>query len=114
MLSLSEKDKANLLAILDCATKITGFVDGISDSEEFYEDEKTFDAVLMNFVVIGEAASKLSTSTKEAIKEIPWSKIKSFRDFIAHNYLGVNASEVWQIIVNDLAPLIKSIEKSIA
>ena len=40
MLSLSEKDKANLLAILDWATKITGFVDGISNSEEFYEDEK--------------------------------------------------------------------------
>jgi uncharacterized protein with HEPN domain len=48
---MSEKDKANLLAILDSCQKIQKFTSGISDADAFFADEKSFDAVLMNFVI---------------------------------------------------------------
>jgi len=60
----------------------------------------------MNFIVIGEMVEKLSeeliatTST-----EIDWFKIKGFRNILAHNYFGVDAEEVWQIIHNSLLKL---------
>lgn len=57
---MSDKDKANLLAILDSCSKIRKFTEETWDADSFFADEKTFDAVLMNFVVIGEAVTRLS------------------------------------------------------
>ena len=108
---MSEKDKGNLLAIIDSCLKIEKFVDDISEADSFFADEKTFDAVLMNFVIIGEAVVRLSNELIEKEPQIQWTKIKSFRNIVAHNYFGVDAEEVWQITKNDLPELEKEIKK---
>lgn len=102
MPSLSEKDRANLEAGLDAIRKIDTFTKGIKGADHFYEQEMIFDATLMNFVVIGEVVDKVSSETQKRYPEIPWPQIKSFRNIIAHTYFGVDAEEVWQIILNDL------------
>lgn len=107
------KDKANLFAILDSCKKIMDFTEGIYSVEEFYQDQKIFDAVLMNFIVIGETVSKISDELKFQFKTVEWNKIKSFRNVVAHNYFGVDAVEVWQIIDSDIPNLQKSVEEII-
>ena len=53
----------------------------------------------MNFIVIGEMTSKLSeTFIQDTSELIDWYKIKGFRNILAHNYFGVDAEEVWQIV----------------
>lgn len=99
---MSEKDRGNLLAILDSCAKIRRFTEDLGDADAFYSDERTFDAVLMNFVVIGESVSKLSEELMTRETQIPWLKIKGFRNIVAHDYFGVDAEEVWQIIKNNL------------
>lgn len=108
---MSNKNKGNLLAIIDSCSKINKFTVEITDAEELFEDEKTFDAVLMNFVIIGESVTRLSDDFKEKENEIHWAKIKVFRNIVAHDYFGVDAEEVWQIIQNDLAELKQQVEK---
>jgi uncharacterized protein with HEPN domain len=98
MQSLSEKDRANLEAILDSTKKIVKYTVKFKNADEFYDHEVSFDAVLMNFVIIGESVAKLSKELRLRAKHIPWTKIKRFRNIIAHNYFGVDAEEVWQII----------------
>lgn len=113
---MSEKDKANLLAIIDSIKKIERFVKDIRDADSFYQDEKTFDAVLINFIVIGESVSRLSKTLKEKENQVSWVKIKSLRNIVAHDYFGVDAEEVWQIIHVNLPELklkIKSIVEKI-
>jgi uncharacterized protein with HEPN domain len=56
-----------------------------------------YDAVLMNFIIIGEMITKLSNELKRHFKDIPWLKIKNLRYIIAHNYFGIDPEEVWQI-----------------
>ena len=102
---MSEKDKGNLMAILDSCSKIKKFSSNIIDADDLFTDDKTFDAILMNFVVIGEAVTRLSDKLKNEKDGIPWSKIKGFRNMIAHDYFGVDAEEVWQIIEHDLIDL---------
>ena len=102
---MSEKDRANLLAILDSCAKIEKFVAEVWDADAFFADEKTFDAVLMNFVIIGEAVGRLSHELKDTETQIPWLKIKDFRNLVAHDYFGVDAEEVWQIIRDYLPAL---------
>jgi|GEM_PF-1831568 len=52
---MSTKDIANLKAIQESISKIYSFIEELSNPEEFFNDTKTFDAVLMNFINIGEA-----------------------------------------------------------
>lgn len=102
---MSDKDRGNLFAIVDASGKIFRFITGINDADSFFQDERTFDAVLLNFVVIGESVARLSEPIKKDNNHIPWKKIKAFRNFVVHDYFGVDAEEVWQIIINHLPKL---------
>lgn len=99
---MSEKDEGNLLAIVDCCSKIEKFIALQSNADTFFEDQKTFDAVLMNLIVIGESVARISEDTKVRESQIPWLKIKGLRNIVAHDYFGVDAEEIWQIIKTNL------------
>src|SRR5690349_737896 len=102
---MSEKDEANLLAILDAAEKIYQFTSEFPDAESFRNDAKTFNATLMNFIVIGEAVKRISGELKSLHVQIEWRKIVGFRDIVAQNYFGVDADEIWDIVKNYLPSL---------
>ena len=99
----SHKDFACLLNMLDSIEKINQYSSPYKNADELFTDSKSFDAVMMNFVVIGEMAEKLTEDFKlKTENQIDWFKIRGFRNIIAHNYFGIDAEEVWQIIVNSL------------
>ena len=88
-------------------------IKGFSNPDQLNDDQLSFDAVLMNFIIIGEMVAKLSEDCKASHSSIEWSKIKGFRNLVAHDYFGIDAEEVWQIINNDLPKLKKDIEEII-
>jgi uncharacterized protein with HEPN domain len=111
---MSHKDTACLLNILDSIGKIIEYTQTYNDADALYEDSKSFDAVMMNFIVIGEMADKLSTEFRDSTEsQIDWIKIRGLRNIIAHNYFGIDAEEIWQIIHDSLVKLAASIEKII-
>ncbi len=107
---MSSKVKANLLSIIEAADKIKSFITDLWDADALYKDQKTLDAVLMNFIVIGESVNRLPKEFTSSNEHIPWVSIRNFRNIIAHNYFGIDVEEVWQIIHNDLIPLRKQIQ----
>jgi len=40
-----------------------------------------------------------------------WQDIKDFRNIIAHDYFGIDADEIWDILQNKLIPLKENIEE---
>lgn len=68
-------------------------------------DDETFDACLMNFVIIGESVLRLDSAFIDIHKEIEWHKIRGFRNLIAHDYFGIDVEEVWDIIKNKIPQL---------
>ena len=110
------RDFSCLLNIVDSIIKIKRYSKKFKNADHFYEDSLSFDAVMMNFVVIGEMAEKLSENfILETETKIDWFKIRGFRNIIAHNYFGIDAEEVWQIIeghLDDLKSNIESITKT--
>ncbi|MEI8201465.1 MAG: HepT-like ribonuclease domain-containing protein [Bacteroidota bacterium] len=100
------KDQAICTNMLEAVNKIQEICSRFSNVEEFSKDYIHFDAAMMNFVVIGEMANKLSESFKEDYHEMEWQKICFFRNIIAHDYFGIDEKEVWQIIFNKL-PVLK-------
>jgi uncharacterized protein with HEPN domain len=63
--------------------------------------------------LIGEIITRLDEKFKMSHTEIPWQKIKDFRNIIAHDYFGIDADEIWDIINNKLLPLKSDIKKLI-
>ena len=59
-------DEVYLRYILDCVRKIEKFTDGVT-IESFSEDEKTQSAVMMQLVLIGELAKRVSDDTRRTI-----------------------------------------------
>lgn len=106
---MSEKDKLNLLSISESIKKILEYSDEYSNADEFYKNQRDFDAAMMNFIVIGEMVARLSEKFIEENKQIDWYKIRGFRNIVAHNYFGIDAEEVWQIIQTDIPKLQKEI-----
>lgn len=108
---MSNKDRHSLNAILEAISKIHRFTEAYSDQDSFYGNERDFDAVMMNFVVIGEMVSRISEEFKNTNPQIEWDRIKGFRNLIAHDYFGIDAEEVWQIIKGDLPKLERKIKE---
>jgi uncharacterized protein with HEPN domain len=112
--SLSTKDYHLLELILEAIDKIEEYTSVYKSVEQFNSDNRGFDATMMNFIIIGEMVGKLSDAFVKNYPDVEWQKIKGFRNIVAHNYFGIDAEEVWQI-VNHKIPLLKSeIKKIIA
>lgn len=103
----------NLNALIESIEKIELYSKDFTDADTFYHDQKSFDASMMQFVVIGEIITRLDEKFKMSHTEIPWQKIKDFRNIIAHDYFGIDADEIWDIINNKLLPLKSDIKKLI-
>jgi len=98
--------------MLEAIEKIEVYTASINNAEELFKNEMYFDAVLMNFVIIGEMVERLSESFKSEYGAIDWTRIKVFRNIVAHDYFGIDAEEVWQIIKNHI-PKLKQDVKSL-
>ena len=86
--------------------KIIRFSLPYKTAEEFYANDRDFDAVMMNFIVVGETVDKLSDDLKSKHPGINWGKIYGLRNILAHHYFGINVDLIWQIIQNDI-PMFK-------
>jgi len=71
--------------------------------EAFLQDHKTQDAVIRNLEVIGQAVKDLGTdSLTSSHPETPWTQIAATRNFLAHQYLGVDLMLIWNIVEQHL------------
>jgi len=104
---MHNKDQYCLESINEAIDKILEYTSGYSSADEFNDSNRDFDATMMNFVVIGEMVEKLSDDFKRKHSKINWTKIKGFRNIVAHDYFGIDAEEVWQIIKTKI-PALKS------
>ncbi|SEO06297.1 Uncharacterized conserved protein, contains HEPN domain [bacterium A37T11] len=107
---MSERDLSLLLQDIEQAVKsILDYTYGYSFSD-YEQDLKTRHAVERNFEIIGEAAARISTDFKNKYPEIEWRILKDFRNFIIHDYFGINHDIVWDTIQLRLPDLLKDIQ----
>lgn len=78
---------------------------------DFENDPKTKDAVVMHFIIIGEASSRLPENFKITHGQIPRNETRGLSNRIAHDYFGVDYRIVWTIIQENLGPLAHQIKE---
>lgn len=93
------------------ATDACSFVDGMG-KDDFLEDKRTQQAVIMSLIIIGEAAAKIMDVYAEftqAHPEVPWRSMRGMRNRIAHGYFDINLDVVWDTVRTALPELLKQL-----
>jgi len=95
--------------ILESCAKISRFTVGM-DRSSFLSDERTFDAVIRNLEVIGEAVKHIPDEVRSQVAAVEWRKIAGLRDILAHAYFGIDEDIVWDVVRNKIPQLQKALE----
>ncbi len=105
----TDREKLHLLHIRDAVEKILKYSSEIS-FDRFAENDKDYDAILMQIVVIGEAVNNLSTKFKAIHHDLPWYEAVGLRNRIAHGYVETKPDVVWDTVKKDMPELKKQVD----
>ena len=86
--------------MLEAAGQACSYVEGMH-KEDFFEDKRTQQAVVLNLIVIGEVATKILKDHDDFVNQhtnVPWASMKGMRNRIAHGYYDINLQTVWETV----------------
>ena len=107
---MQHDDRVYIQHMLETARRAVSKVGGL-DRTAFDGDENLRLALTHLVQVIGEAARKVSATTRGRLPTIPWTAVIGMRHVIVHDYLGVDEDIVWQVVSRDLVSLIAALEE---
>ena len=97
------RDRLYLEHIGHCIARVEEYV---SDGREvFMSSQLIQDAVVRNLQTLAESTQRISQQLKTDHPSIDWRNISGFRNVVVHNYLGIDANQIWEIVVQDLPGL---------
>jgi uncharacterized protein with HEPN domain len=106
---MDSRDEVRLRHMLDAARKAIAFTQGHTRAD-LDSDELLALAVVRLVEILGEAAKNVSQDMKDQTPEIAWRQMAGTRDRLTHAYFDVNLDIIWDIVNNDLPPLVEKLE----
>ena len=97
--------------MLEAARLACSYVEGIKKTD-FMADRRTQQAVILNLIILGEAATKLLALHEHFCArhaEVPWRSMKGMRNRIAHGYFDVNLDVVWDTVQTAVPKLLEQL-----
>ena len=75
------------------------------------ESDRTLELALTRLLeVVGEAANRVSEEARKKYPQIPWQQVVGLRHRLVHGYDAVDLDILWDIVEQDLPPLIAALE----
>lgn len=105
--SAREADRDRRLYVedmLEFCERAMRYADGQS-LDGLMQDTMRYDAILRNIELIGAAATHLGPAERLLAPAIPWREIVGTRNRVAHGYLGISPTTVWDILTVELPAL---------
>ncbi len=107
---MRKDDLIRLHHMLDAAKEAESFSQGKTRNSLDTNRELVL-ALVKCIEIIGEAATRISNESREALPQIPWSNIIGMRNRLIHAYFDINLDILWKTVIEDLQPLIFELEK---
>ena len=101
--------------ILESIDAINSYLQNM-DYETFFKDRKTYSATIREFIIIGEAIGKIIDILEQNYPSYDWRILKDFRNFIVHEYFGVNPQIVYDAATqesDELKNIITSLKEGV-
>ena len=99
--------------ILEAARMIASYLKDTAEPEFLANNEKQ-DAVIRRIEIIGEATAHLSETTRQAVPELPFRRMRGMRNIMAHNYSNVDLKVVWEVGVVHVPQICAALERFFA
>ncbi len=106
---MSRDFKLYLDDILAAAKKVILYTADFS-FDQFTDDDRTYDAVVRNLEIIGEAIKHVPYFIRERYPEVDWRRIAGLRDLITHEYFGLDNDILWDVVQNQVPKLLEQVE----
>ena len=90
--------------ILEEIERIRQFTKDVKTPEDLEQNIMLFYAVLRSFEIIGEATKNIPMEIREKYP-YQWKKIAGLRDIITHEYWGIDAEIIYDVINSKLSEL---------
>ena len=94
--------------MIEACEKVLTYAEGM-DAEALLADDRTFNAVCFNIIVIGEAVTHIPAHVHEAHPEIPWARMVGTRNRVVHGYPTIDAVAIREIIGSHIPALLPSL-----
>lgn len=108
-----DKNLFRLTHISECIEKIETITSLLQTFNRLENQWIERDAMIRNFEIIGEASNHISDDLKEKYPDIAWNEMKGMRNFITHEYFGLQLDSIWDTAINDIPVLKEQIHKII-
>ena len=102
-----------LWGILQAARLIVSYLRNTTETQFLANTEKQ-DAVIRRLEIIGEATAHLTETTRQAIPELPFRRMRGMRNIVAHDYGNVDLKVVWEVGVVHVPEVRAVLEKFFA
>ena len=99
--------------ILEAARLVAAYVKNIAEADFRANTEKQ-DAIIRRLEIIGEATAHLNETTRQAIPELPFRKMRGMRNIVAHDYANVDLKIVWDVATVHVPEVCAVLEKFFA
>ncbi len=104
--------------ILVAARRIERRFAGIQSPDDFLKDDEgldRLDSIGMMVIAIGESVKQLDRITGEQFfrkyPEVDWKGAKGARDILSHHYFDLNAEVLYNVCLDHIPLLVKTIER---
>ncbi len=96
-----------IFTMLECIEKIFIYAEDYSNAEElaWAKDQRDFNAIWALLLVMGEESKKVEADLKKEFQDIPWKNMAGMRNYLAHDYRGIDHERVWDVIKINLPNL---------
>lgn len=103
------KDSVRLRHMRDAARTGMRLADGRARAD-LNRDEGLVLALVKAVEIIGEAASRVSESTRNEMPSVPWGDIVAMRNRLVHVYFDIDLDILWSTVQEDLPALAAALE----
>ncbi len=108
-----KSDVARIRHMVSAAHEATAFCAGRT-RQDLESDLMLSRAVVKSIEIVGEAASQVSTATRNQLTVIPWRDVITMRHRLVHAYFDIRFDIVWSTVYDDLPPLVAALETWLA
>lgn len=109
---MNTHNRDHITYLEDMHTSMERVIEYIADHSfnTFRNDQKTVDAVIRNFEIIGEDSKNVPDHLKEKYQTLPWEEMYRLRNKASHEYFGIDFEIIWDIANHHLPKNLRTLE----
>ena len=107
------RDETRIVHMLEALERI-GQETGETSRDNLFFDDRLTRAIILDFIVLGEAANNVTEEYCAGHPEVPWADIAGFRHKLVHDYSGIDFDILWDAMTKDVPSLLPVFRKLVA